>query len=151
MRPPTRPADNGEHFVVVAGSFAGMRTSEVVDALKITGVTVLRAHSFEETLALIRFQPIRLLVLGLDGPHDAWRLLRRIQQMNQPVRVACVSGQPTRLKVLGTVRRGAHAFMVSPFTEIQVRDTLFKLMEQQDNEPLANAAGPGNAVEEMVV
>jgi len=136
--------------VAVAGTFAGMRAAEVTEALKITGLRVLQAHSFEETLALIRFQPIRLLVLGLDGPKNAWRLLRQIQLLEHPVKVTCVSGHPTRLMVLGSVRRGAHAFMVSPFTEIQVRDTLFTLLEQQSQE-LQRVAGVGDVAGEMSV
>ncbi len=115
-------------LLVYAGHVDDVDEDSVVAALTETGVQVRRARTAQEAAALVRFLPVRLLVVGLDGPEDVWRLIRETANGERPIPVACLSATATRSRVLGAVRRGASSYLVGPIDGSAVATSLTPLL-----------------------
>ena len=100
----------------------------MVAALAESGVQVRRAETPEEADACVRYLPVKMLVVGLDGDGDHWRLIRRAAASDREIPVVCVSARATRSRVLGAVRRGARGYMVAPLTADHVRNDLAPML-----------------------
>ncbi len=115
-------------LLVYVGRVEGADDVDVIGALAKTGVQVRRARTAEEAAALVRFLPVRLLVVGLDGHEDVWRLIRRTASSERSIPVACLSARATRSRVLGAVRRGARSYLVGPIDADAVTASLTPLL-----------------------
>jgi len=111
-------------LLLYVGEVEGMTSGQVVTALETVGLPVRVATCLREARAAVRFLPVRLVVIGLDGELDVWQLLRFGPQIGRDVPVVCASGRVVRSRVLAALRRGARTVLVSPFTADEVRSKL---------------------------
>jgi DNA-binding NtrC family response regulator len=135
-------------LIVYVGRVKGADEDEVLTSLAATGVQVRRVESTEEADACVRYLPVRMLVVGLDGEGDHWRLIRKAAACDRRIPVVCVSATATRSRVLGAVRRGARSYLVSPLSADQVRAQLVPMLTDTppQDEPSLH---PGSSVEEL--
>jgi DNA-binding NtrC family response regulator len=135
-------------LIVYVGRVSGAEDDGVLTALAATGVQVRRVESTEEADACVRYLPVRMLVVGLDGEGDHWRLIRKAAACERQIPVVCVSATATRSRVLGAVRRGARSYLVSPLSADQVRASLVPLLADgpPQDEPSQH---PASSVEEL--
>ena len=118
-------------LLLFVGHVRDMTTVEILEALEEAGLSVRMAASCEEALTAMRFLPVKLVVVGLDDEEDTWRMIRVGRDLGREVPVACVSGVPTRSRVLAALRRGAHTFLAARFTTDDVRRKLSPLLAEQ--------------------
>ena len=136
-------------LLVYAGHVDGADEDAVVGALAETGVQVRRARTAEEAAALVRYLPVRLLVVGLDGPEDVWRLIQRTANGERKIPVACLSATATRSRVLGAIRRGARSYLVGPIDGGSVATSLTPLLNGHAPPQDEPSISPGGSLEEL--
>ena len=115
-------------LLLFVGRVQDMTPEEVRQALEGTGLPVCAAASVEEARAVLRFLPVKLMVVGLDDEEDTWRLIRLGRGSGRDIPVACASGIPTRSRVLAALRRGARTFLASRFSAADVQKKLSPLV-----------------------
>ncbi len=150
MDRPSKEVDNVlcPDLLLYVGRVEGIGEQDVIGALGGAGMQIRHVRTADEAAACVRFLPVRMLVVGLDGPEDAWRLIRRTADTGREIPIVCLSATATRSRVLGAIRRGAKGYLVAPITEIQCRQALIPLLggALPQDEP---SISPGGSIEEL--
>jgi len=128
--------------LLFVGEVQGADVQQVTAALEAVGLPVRVAPCRSEARAAIRFLPVRLVVLGLDGSDDAWSFIRYGASVGRPIPVACVSGVVTRSRILAALRRGARTFLAAPFSAEEAEDKLAPLLRPHGDQSLDEPAPP---------
>ena len=118
-------------LLLFVGRVRDMAPEEIRDALEGTGLPVCVAASSEEARAVLRFLPVKMMVVGLDDEEDTWRLIRLGRTSGRDIPVAAASGLLVRSRVLAALRRGARTFLSSGFSAADVERKLGPLLADQ--------------------
>jgi len=127
--------DLSADLLLFVGDVRGMDSDTVRRALEGAGLPVHIAPSVEEARATLRFLPVRMVVIGLDGEQDTWPMIRYGEQLGRVIPSICTSGVPVRARIVAALRRGAATFLVAPFTADEVRTRLAPLLGNGGEEP----------------
>lgn len=121
-------------LLLFVGEVRGAEIDQVTAALEAVGLPVRVATCRSEARAAIRFLPVQLVVLGLDGSDDTWSFIRYGASVGRDIPVACVSGIVTRSRILAALRRGARTFLSAPFSAEEAEDKLSPLLQPPGGE-----------------
>ncbi len=129
---------------LVTGEIRSMPTDRIVEYLDDAGMRVLVAASPEEALTITRFLFIDLVLVGLDGVEDTWRLIGALAGDRRGGHVICASADATRFRVISALKRGARAFLIAPFDRERLGETLASLgdSDARDPSPAMQERGP---------
>jgi DNA-binding NtrC family response regulator len=114
--------------LLFVGRVRDMAPDEIREALEGTGLPVCIAADVDEARAVLRFQQVKLMVVGLDDEENTWPLIRLGRGTKRNIPVACASGVLIRSRVLAALRRGAKTFLGSKFSAEDAQRKLAPLL-----------------------
>ena len=94
-----------------------------------SGYHVVLAQDYEQAMAALDQDQIRVMVTDiLLGPRNGLDLLRAVRNMDLPLPVICITGQPDTESISRALRLGAFDYLVKPVTKDQLLSVVRKAL-----------------------
>jgi len=104
------------------------------------GYEVSKAINGQEALQKLMEQPFDLILLDLKMPGlDSLAVLQRMTELHPEIKIIIISARATVESAVEAMKLGATDFIQKPFTPVEIRDMVSKVLDQTDNQAVQSA------------